>query len=52
MNSYNTVIVGVIGEPPYSEFMGDVNVPYCYNTTVRVNGCLYNNHSNRYMPDQ
>lgn len=29
MNSRNTLIVGVVGEVPYAESAGDVNIPYC-----------------------
>ena len=46
----NTVVIGVLTEPPYAEFMGDVNCIYCYNTTGPADGCLYNNHANQYMP--
>ena len=52
MTESNTVIVGVIGESPYAEFMGDVNSKFCIGTTKFVEGCLYNSHINEYMPDQ
>ena len=51
LNSGNTVIVGVLGESPYAEFMGDINNKYCYNTVKFVEGCLYNFHINDYLPD-
>ena len=46
----NTIIIGVLGESPYAEFMGDINSKYCLNTTEFVEGCLYNFHLNDYMP--
>lgn len=53
MTSENTVIIAALAEPPYAEFMGDINVPYCRNNpTDSSNGCLYNLHSNIYLPDQ
>jgi beta-glucosidase len=53
MTSSNTVIIATLAEPPYAEFMGDINVPYCRNNpTDSNNGCLYNIHANAYLPDQ
>lgn len=53
MNAENTVVIGTIAEPPYSEFMGDIGVPYCANDSEDfTNGCLYNLHLNPYLPDQ
>lgn len=49
INAKNSVIVGVLAEPPYAEFMGDVACPFCFNST-NENGCLYNNHLNPYLP--
>jgi len=52
MNRENTLIIAAIGEVPYAEFMGDVDNPYCRDTTTDFeNGCLYNLHFNWYMPD-
>ena len=48
----NTLVIGVMAEDPYSEFMGDVNNPLCEGTTELVEGCIYNAHGNMYMPDQ
>jgi hypothetical protein len=31
MNAKNTLILAVVGESPYAEFCGDVNIPYCQN---------------------
>ena len=28
-NSKNTLVIGVFGEYPYAETVGDVNIPYC-----------------------
>jgi len=39
MTSRNTLIIGVIGEPPYAETAGDRNIPYCQN--LSQTGCLY-----------
>ncbi len=33
MNAKNTLILSVVGESPYAEFTGDVNIPYCQNST-------------------
>ena len=52
MNSRNTLILSVVGESPYAEFSGDVGIPYCMNETVISDkGCLYDDNSNPYMPD-
>jgi hypothetical protein len=50
MTKDNTVILGVLAESPYAEFMGDINSVYCKETTEFVEGCLYNSHANDYMP--
>lgn len=52
MTAANTVIIGVFGESPYAEFMGEINSEYCIGTTKYVEGCGYNSHINEYMPDQ
>lgn len=52
MNSQNTIVIGVLAERPYAEFMGDINSPYCTNSTDASDGCLYNLHLNPYLPDQ
>lgn len=50
MTSRNTLIIGVIGEPPYAETMGDRNIPYCQNATQDDhNGCLYDADLNPYV---
>lgn len=51
IDAENSVIVGVLAEPPYAEFMGDVACPFCFNSTTDV-GCLYNYHLNPYLPLQ
>jgi hypothetical protein len=38
-NSKNTLIIGVFGEYPYAEAVGDVNIPYC--KIPDVPSCLY-----------
>lgn len=53
MTPHNTVIIASLAEPPYAEFMGDINVPYCANETSSITkGCLYNMHQNPYLPKQ
>ena len=52
VNSKNTLIVGTLAESPYAEFMGDINNSYCKDTTLPVEGCLYNSHADPYMPLQ
>jgi beta-glucosidase len=42
MTARNTLIIGVIGEPPYAETVGDRNIPYCLNIDGSQEGCLYN----------
>ena len=51
MNSRNTLIVGVIGEVPYAESAGDVNIPYCqvYTDNNTQPGCLYSSSLNPYI---
>lgn len=44
MNKDNTVIVGILAESPYAEFMGEINSKYCKDTTASIEGCLYNAH--------
>jgi beta-glucosidase len=52
----DTVIIGVLSEPPYAEFMGDINNPACKNNIDDFqNGCLYNLQQfklNPYLPRQ
>ena len=52
----NTVIVAVLSEVPYAEFMGDINNPACKNNIEDfMNGCLYNLEKfklNTYLPRQ
>lgn len=48
MNSKNTLIIGVFGEFPYAESVGDVNIPYC--KIPDAPGCLYNPEANTYAP--
>lgn len=50
MNAQNTVIISILGESPYAEYMGDIGVEYCINTTSATEGCLYNLHLNPYLP--
>lgn len=52
MTSRNTLIIGVIGEPPYAETLGDRNIPYCQNITdenATNTGCLYDSQANPYV---
>ena len=50
MTPQNTVILAVLGEPPYAEFKGDVGIPYCVNQTILGGvGCLYGNADNAYL---
>ena len=51
MNSKNTLILGVVGESPFAEFAGDVNIPYCVNDTGE-GGCMYYYSGNAYVPDK
>jgi beta-glucosidase len=50
MNSANTVMIGVLAEPVYAEFMGDIANPYC--ETKSEDGCLYALALNPYLPTQ
>ena len=43
----NTVVIHVLAENPYAEYMGDVNCEYC-KTATKV-GCLYNSEDNVYQ---
>ncbi len=56
LTSENTVIIGVLSEVPYAEFMGDINNPACkHNIDDFTNGCLYNLIQfklNTYLPRQ
>ncbi len=47
-NSRNTLIIGVFGEYPYAETVGDVNIPYC--KIFDVPECLYRPTHNPYAP--
>ena len=50
MTSKNTIIVGVLGESPYAESAGDVNIPYCHGI-FGSDGCRYDG-SNPYLPEK
>jgi beta-glucosidase len=56
LTSANTVIIAVLSEVPYAEFMGDINNPACKDTIVDfMDGCLYNLQQfklNTYLPRQ
>jgi len=56
LSADDTVIIGVLSEPPYAEFMGDINNPACKNNIDDFqNGCLYNLQQfklNPYLPRQ
>jgi beta-glucosidase len=56
LTSEDTVIIGVLSEVPYAEFMGDINNPACKNNIdVFTEGCLYNLEQfklNAYLPRQ
>lgn len=42
MNAKNTLIISVVGESPYAEMVGDVNIPYCQNHSVFAgDGCIW-----------
>ncbi|CAD8082812.1 unnamed protein product [Paramecium primaurelia] len=45
----NTIVIHVLAENPYAEYMGDVNCQYC-QTKDKI-GCLYNNHDNVYLTE-
>lgn len=51
MTSRNTLMIGVVGEPPYAETAGDRNIPYCQNVTENATntGCLYDSGQNPYI---
>ena len=50
MTSSNTLILGVISESPYAEFMGDINNPFCQYSS---SGCMYyGKWVNPYLPDR
>jgi hypothetical protein len=50
MTSRNTIIIGVFGEFPYAESVGDVNIPYC--KIAENPACLYNPSENVYAPGE
>ncbi|MEE4248743.1 MAG: hypothetical protein V2I33_25475 [Kangiellaceae bacterium] len=42
MTAENTLIIGVVSENPYAEWMGDVNNPFCQDfDAYNENGCMY-----------
>lgn len=41
MNAKNTLILSVVGESPYAEMAGDVNIPYCQNRLLYPQGCIW-----------
>ena len=50
MNAKNTLIISVVGESPYAEMVGDVNIPYCQNQSIFAgDGCLW--WQNSYSPN-
>jgi beta-glucosidase len=50
MTAANTVMIGLLAEPVYAEFMGDIANPYCQ--TESKDGCLYDLALNPYLPKQ
>ncbi len=50
IHAENSVIIGVLAEPPYAEFMGDIANPSCIDCTHSEQGCLYHLHLNPYLP--
>ncbi len=50
MDHSNTLILAVVGESPYAEFVGDVNTPYCQKSVFPSDSCLYDNTLNAYAP--
>ncbi|WP_299010320.1 glycoside hydrolase family 3 N-terminal domain-containing protein [uncultured Shewanella sp.] len=49
MTASNTLIIGVLAEYPYSEFMGDVSNPYCAAGLDSTEGCLFSLNLNAYL---
>jgi beta-glucosidase len=50
MTAKNTLIISVVGESPYAEMVGDVNIPYCQNQSVfSGDGCIW--WPSTYSPD-
>ncbi|CAD8172306.1 unnamed protein product [Paramecium pentaurelia] len=45
----NTIVIHVLAENPYAEYMGDINCKYCQ--TKDKKGCLYNQHDNLYQTE-
>ena len=52
MTANNTIIIGVVAESPYAEYMGDRNNPFCqYPQAYDNDGCLYQiSQLNPYYP--
>ncbi len=49
MNSENTLILSVLGESPYAEMVGVINIPYCQNPELYNNqGCIW--YPGAYLP--
>jgi hypothetical protein len=54
MNAKNTLILSVVGESPYAEMIGDVNIPYCQNKKdYNGDGCMWwpGPYSPHYQPN-
>lgn len=50
MNASNTLILAVVGEPPFAEFCGDVGIPYCKkDDPLSGDGCMFNGWINAYL---
>jgi hypothetical protein len=49
MTAKNTIIIGVFGEVPYAESVGDVNIPYCRSSDLAPY-CTYDPILNVYVP--
>ncbi|CAD8161610.1 unnamed protein product [Paramecium octaurelia] len=45
--SANTIVINVLAENPYAEYMGDINCKYCQGEDRT--GCLYDMHDNVYL---
>ncbi|CAD8177453.1 unnamed protein product [Paramecium octaurelia] len=45
----NTIVIHVLAENPYAEYMGDVNCKYCQSQNQK--GCLYNQRDNVYQTE-